>query len=262
MALIIALETTEKFGNVALLSGRQVLAELPLPTDQRSAQTLAPTINRLFSNPELWDISLLPEKLRSRDRILPNDIDCVAVVVGPGSFTGLRVGVATAKMFAYAAGAKIVGVKTHDTVAEACSAWMNESEQESNFCRYVSIGVDAQRGDVVTQLFHWTDGCFLPADDARLIPVNVWWEQTDQYDNLLFAGPALERWSDKAPEAVRLAEECYWTPWSEFAGKIAAHRFENGQFDDLWSLTPIYSRLSAAEEKRSTSSKQEQCPDS
>ena len=65
-----------------------MLAEQPLDPTRRSAQTLAPAIATLLDAVE-WR---------------PADVELVAVATGPGSFTGLRIGVTTAKAFAYAAG--------------------------------------------------------------------------------------------------------------------------------------------------------------
>ena len=73
-----------------------LLAELSLDHTQRSAQSLAPAIEALLTQVG-W---------------LPRDVQLVAVSVGPGSFTGLRVGVTTAKVFAYAVGAEVLGIDT------------------------------------------------------------------------------------------------------------------------------------------------------
>lgn len=214
----------------------KVLIEACLPTDKRSAQTLAPTIDRLL------------------DETKPERIDCVAVVIGPGSFTGLRVGIASAKMFAYAIGAKMVGVGTHETIAAALSVCPDEV-----IGNYVSIGVDAQRGDVVAQRFRRkAEDRFLPIENARLISTSNWFAQMEQEtaENtdlntdgpILFAGPALNRWAENVPDGVRLTAKEYWMPSARFAGILADERFKAGRLDDLLTLLPIYSRLSAAEE--------------
>ncbi|MDR0335544.1 MAG: tRNA (adenosine(37)-N6)-threonylcarbamoyltransferase complex dimerization subunit type 1 TsaB [Planctomycetaceae bacterium] len=222
MNILLALETTEKYGSVAILNGNNVLAEIQLPQDRRSAQTLAPAIDMLFQ----------------KTNIIPNKIAVVVVVVGPGSFTGLRVGVTTAKMFAYAVGAKIVGVETFDVVAEMCSHFSNN---------YLSVGVDAQRGEVVAALFKKTETGYKAADQPKLIRVADWWEQAE---DVLFTGPALERWSSKAPQTVLLANEQFWFPQASAAGKVAAEQIVHRNVtENCWQLQPIYSRLSAAEEK-------------
>ena len=92
------------------------------------------------------------------------DVELVAVTAGPGSFTGLRVGVTTAKVLAYVARAEILGVDTLEAVAMRAPA-----DVES-----LSIGVDAQRGQVVAQTFHRRGGLLLPEEAARLLNVDEW----------------------------------------------------------------------------------------
>lgn len=240
-----AIETTEKFGSVALLDGDRLLADVPLPKDRRSAQTLAWTIDRLFREPNLLDLDGIEEKAE----ITPRCVKTVAVVVGPGSFTGLRVGVATAKMFAYAVGAKIVGVKTHDVIAESFATKNGLTEKELG-TKCLSAGVDAQRGEVVVQDFEFfADRRYEALDAPKLISVSDWWKKAEQLENVLFAGPALERWYDKVPDGISIADECFWTPFASVAGQIAAKKIRAGESDDPWTLVPVYSRLSAAEER-------------
>ena len=222
---ILALETTEKFGSAALLDGNRILAETTLPKDRRSSQTLHPALHTLLRE----------------SQIAPTEIDIVAVIVGPGSFTGLRVGVAAAKVFAYTTGAKVIALDTFHTVASAMPPHTG----------VISIGVDAQRGEVVAAILRLTtDGRIETVREPELISVADWWKHAEQYDDVLFTGPALERWGTKAPAHLVLADESDWFPKASIAGKLAFERMLLEQFDDVWSLLPIYSRLSAAEEKR------------
>ena len=222
--LTLALETTEKFGSVALLNGNHILEELHLPKDRRSSQTLHPALQILFE----------------RTQKTPADIDIVAVVAGPGSFTGLRVGVTAAKVFAYTTSAKVIALDTFQTVAAAVPLGT----------RVISVGIDAQRGEVVAATFRQTaEGHLETIKQPQLIAIADWWKHAEQYDEVLYTGPALERWNGKAPPYIVLAEEFYWFPSASIAGKLAAERIALGTFDDAQSLLPIYSRLSAAEEK-------------
>ena len=86
---ILALETTEMAGSLAAMHDRKLLAEIELDSKQRTAQSLAPGMKTLLAEAG-WR---------------PTDVELVAVTIGPGSFTGLRLGVTTAKTFAYAVGA-------------------------------------------------------------------------------------------------------------------------------------------------------------
>jgi tRNA threonylcarbamoyladenosine biosynthesis protein TsaB len=222
---ILALETTEKFGSVALLDGGHVLDEIVLPKNRRSSQTLHPALKTLLDT----------------SKIAPAEIDVIAIITGPGSFTGLRVGVTAAKVFAYTTGAKIIALDTFHTVASAAPPHTG----------VISVGVDAQRGEVVTAILRQTmDGHIETVRKPELITVADWWKHTEQYDNVLFTGPALERWSEKTLSPLVLAEESDWFPKASIAGKLAFERILSEQLDDVWSLLPIYSRLSAAEERK------------
>jgi len=221
---ILALETTEKFGSVALLEDNRVLAEIVLPKDRRSSQTLHPAMLSLFGTTQT----------------APKEIGIVAVVTGPGSFTGLRVGVTAAKVFAYTTGAKAIAFDTFQTIAFGSTVPGS----------LISIGVDAQRSEVVAAVLRQTeDGHVETIKEPELMTVADWWKHADQYEGVLFTGPALERWGNKAPAHVVLAPESDWFPKASSAGKLAAERTASEQFDDVWALLPIYSRLSAAEEK-------------
>ena len=229
---ILALETTEKFGSVALLDDLHVLKEIVLPKDRRSSQTLHPAMHSLFET----------------TRIAPKDIDIVAVIAGPGSFTGLRVGVTAAKVFAYTTGAKVIALDTFEVVASGDCA-----EYRSVPGSLISVGVDAQRGQVVAAVLRRTcksggpkfPDCIEFVREPELIPVADWWKHAEQYESVQFTGPALERWNTKVPPHIVLAPEADWFPKASAAGKLALSR----KFDDAWTLQPIYSRLSAAEEK-------------
>ena len=119
---ILAIETTDKTGTIAAADGSNLLAEMELDRSQRSAQSLVPGLHRLLESVG-WQ---------------PGDVQLVAVTVGPGSFTGLRVGIATAKVLAYAVGAEILGIDTLETIAAAVPYEVDA----------VCTVLDAQRGEV------------------------------------------------------------------------------------------------------------------
>ena len=98
---ILAIETSGRRGNVALLEDGYVVIDDQLTREQRSAQSLAPAIREALH----------------RVGWRPGQVDVVATTVGPGSFTGLRVGVTAAKTFAYAVDARIVGLNTLQVIA-------------------------------------------------------------------------------------------------------------------------------------------------
>ncbi len=220
---ILALETTEKLGTVAALDDANLLAELTLDRLQRSAQSLAPGIETLLRQVG-WP---------------PREVRLVAVSAGPGSFTGLRIGVATAKAFAYAVGAEILGIDTLEAIAAAAPA------------RFPTVwaAMDAQRGELVVQRFGpEAAGTRQPETPQELLPAEAWLAQLRP--GAAVTGPVVDRLTGRLPSGVEAIDRRYWPPRAAVIGRLAAQHYARGRRDDLMKLVPRYSRRSAAEEKR------------
>jgi tRNA threonylcarbamoyladenosine biosynthesis protein TsaB len=219
---ILALETTESVGSVAACDGDNLLLELKLDPDMRSARSLAPGLKRLLEEVD-WQ---------------PSHVELVAVTIGPGSFTGLRVGVVTAKTFAHAVGAEILGVDTLEVVAAGLPPELD--------C--VSVAVDAQRGQVVAGYFQrGQDGHFAAVEPSQLLDIDAW--LGDLPVDTWVSGPVLQKLSDRLPDGVRPAPPDSWAPSAAQVALLAARQHRAGKRHDIWKLTPRYSRQSAAEEK-------------
>jgi tRNA threonylcarbamoyladenosine biosynthesis protein TsaB len=221
MFRILSLETSGLTGSVAAAADGKVLAELQLDPQRRSAQSLAPAIKSIL------------EQLAWR----PSDVQLLAMTIGPGSFTGLRVGVATAKVFAYAAGAEVLGVSTLETIAAAAPESISS----------VSAAIDAQRGDVVAQLYRRGTSAWLqPSGEPVLLTLEQWLRSLPH--GCAISGPALKKMAGTRPN-VAIVDPEFWTPTAANVAKLAHRDYQAGRRDDLWSLLPWYSRPSAAEEK-------------
>jgi len=219
---ILALETTERLGTVAAMLDGKLLQQLSLSPTQRSAQSLAPGIRTLLSQVG-WRA---------------DEVDLVATTVGPGSFTGLRIGVTTAKSFAYCAGAEILGVDTLEVIANRAPAAVER----------LSAAVDAQRGEVVAQAFErGADGWFVGVRPAVLLPIDAWLDTLDR--GVYASGPLLRKIAGRLPGHVRTVDPQAWPPTAAAVARLAAARHAAGDRSDLWTLAPRYSRRSYAEEK-------------
>lgn len=220
---ILALETTERIGSIALADEGKLLADIRLPTDLRTAQSLAPAIQQL-----LGQIGWTPQ-----------DVQLIAVTIGPGSFTGLRIGVATAKVLAYAVGAEVLGVDTHETLALACPRHVS----------HLATVIDAQRGQVVARNFERNGaGELVPCSESSLVDVEQWIESLAPGTRV--TGPILRRIGSRLPEEFEPLARELWEPTAGQVALLAHQQYADGRRDDLWQLAPVYSRLSAAEEKR------------
>ncbi len=219
---LLAIETSETVGSVAALESGNLLTEHDLPRHQGSAQTLAPAIRDLLAEVG-WR---------------PGQIEVVAVTVGPGSFTGLRVGVTTAKVLAYSAGAHVLGVDTLEAIAAGCPTQVD----------HLAVVMDAQRGQVVAGTFRRAqDGWFSASEPWQLADLEAWLAALPT--GIWVAGPVLQRLTQGLPEGLRTLDPQYWLPKASWVGRLAARRYASGQHDDVWSLVPRYYRPSAAEER-------------
>jgi tRNA threonylcarbamoyladenosine biosynthesis protein TsaB len=237
--LILALETSSLAGSVALLEGEQVLAERQLPADRRSAVTLAPTIDELL-------------KAAKRQ---PAEVRLVAVTVGPGSFTGLRVGVTTAKTFAYAAGCEVLGVDTLEVIAaQAATVLPSPLGGEGSGVRGESAAaveihsiLDAQRKELYLARFRSSGDELTLLEPSRIIAVDAWLRSLSP--GTVVTGPAMARFLDRLPSGVAAAPAEFREPRASTVGRLALRDYERGRRNDLWKLAPQYLRPSAAEEK-------------
>jgi tRNA threonylcarbamoyladenosine biosynthesis protein TsaB len=221
--LVLAIETSSLGGSVALLEGALLVANRPLGAEQRSAQGLLPAIEAV-----LKDISRLPA-----------DIKLIGMTIGPGSFTGLRVGVTAAKTLAYAVGAGVVGFDTTHVIA----AQVRNSESQT----VLHVAIDAQRQELFSSKFYWQDNAWQPTAPTAIIPTIDWHQKLQPGE--IVAGPAIARLTAKLPAGVVIAADGQHEPQAATVGRLAYAAYQRGQIDDFWKLTPAYFRPSAAEEK-------------
>lgn len=224
--LLLALETSGLSGSVALWQDGVVTERTLAAEGRRHAQTLIAELKALFD-----------------DRgVTLKSIDGIAVSIGPGSFTGLRVGVVAAKTIAYAIGCGVLAVDTLASFAELAPAdWSR-----------VSVISDAQRGDLfVGEYQRDAQGHFATVAPVRIIAGDEF--RAALAPDAIVLGPSARRW-----ETVASGPRFIHDPWSlhpSAAGvvSLAARQWTSGERSDLWALAPFYLRPSAAEEKRALS---------
>jgi tRNA threonylcarbamoyladenosine biosynthesis protein TsaB len=220
---ILSLETSLRQVSVAALVGKddhaELQYELPLPPSQRSAQTLLPAVAELLKSCH-WQ---------------PTDIDLVCVTMGPGSFTGLRIGVTAAKTLAFAVGTPLVGVHT---LAALAASVPNPSG------RLWTI-MDAQRQELFAASFDRGDHANEPV--TRIISIEAWLTQLRSGDSVV--GPPLAQLASKLPAGVTAVDAEFWQPQARVVGQLGYQLFLKGKTVDPIQLVPNYYRKSAAEEK-------------
>ena len=228
--LILAFDTSGLAGSVAVLDGPRLLVERVLDPECRSAQTLAPAILETLA----------------RSQVQPAQIRLVATTIGPGSFTGLRVGVTAAKTFAYAVGAEVVGVSTLEGIAHQCGPLAPRAE--------VHAVLDAQRKEVFLGRFQNQSpvaGDELPwltrLSADSIVAADAWLASLPA--GAVVTGMGLSRLLDRLPASAIVTPQSQWEPQAATSGRLAWRDYQLGRRDDLWKLAPVYLRPSYAEEK-------------
>lgn len=215
---ILAIETATSMGSIALLDGAAVVTQLTEAVPQRHLEWLAPAIQ------------LLLEQAGWR---APH-VEAVAVSVGPGTFTGLRIGIVTAATWARARDIPVAGVSTLAALAQRVDA-----------AGLICAMLDARRGEVAAALFRRNETVTRVTDDI-VAPVADVLAQLPAREPITFAGDALTRYADTVlshrPDGV-LAPRDQWWPTAVAVGRLARERLARGERDDPYLLRPVYVRL-------------------
>lgn len=220
---LLILETSGRVGQVALADGEWLLRARPLDETRRHARDLAPAVVELLAA-EGWK---------------PRDLNGVIVSRGPGSYTGLRVGIMAAKVLAYAVGIPVIGVDTFRAIAEQAGSEVSR----------LDVLADAQQDKVYMQPFGRPDAAapLLPAAALSVQSFPAWLAGRDP--TAWVSGPGLRRFADRCPADTRLVAAEHWDPRPESLLRIGLERLRSGAVDDPWTLEPLYLRPSAAEEQ-------------
>ena len=225
---ILAFETSAKAASVALLEKGKLLGEAYQNTGLTHSQTLM----------------VMAEDLLKSCNLKPRDVEAVAVAAGPGSFTGVRIGVAAAKGFAWGGELPCYGVSTLEAMARNLGVYQG----------YVVPAMDARRSQVYTAIFHAEKGVLTRVEEDMAISLAELGEKIKIFQEPVFLvgdGAVL----------------CYNTLLEEVSGLVLPpeHRIHQraagvalaaqamidaGDPGNAAELTPNYLRLSQAERER------------
>lgn len=224
--IILGIETAGPTGSVALVdttagTTRQVL----LPASRQLGADLAPVVARL-----LTESGLGPDRAP----------DLVAVDLGPGSYTGLRIGLAAAKGLCFAWGRPLMGVPAVEALAEEALLGAGATD--------VVVAMDASRGQVHAARF-----AMGPKGVLRTVAAELW-DPAALREALITAGPVPTLVGDAAPAVADparglVASGPLW-PTAERIARVAHARHCRGERDDALRLVPIYFHANEAEETR------------
>jgi tRNA threonylcarbamoyladenosine biosynthesis protein TsaB len=220
---LLILETSGRVGQVALARGEALLGVRQLEESRRHARDLAPAVQDLLSSLG-WSAS---------------NLDGVVVGRGPGSYTGLRVGIISAKTLAYATGCALLAVDTFAAIAAAAPPEV--------LC--LDVLADAQQDRVYVERFERpaSGAPFRSTAPLCIRPFLEW--ASLAAPPLCVSGPGLHGREDRLPKGIRPLPPSCWDPHPENLLRLALERYHKGERDDLWGLEPLYLRPSSAEEQ-------------
>lgn len=225
--IIAGFDTVTDMLTVAVADERETLAEESRLAPRAHMSLLLPTLREVLG----------------RAGLTFADVDHLAVGIGPGSFTGMRIGVATAHGLALASGNRLVGVSTLAVLAAQVTAAPDV---------LVCPVVDAKRKEVYTGLFPRGE---VPEKFAAplVTTANAWAEQLSALGRrILFVGDGLGEYKEVFAGALGddavFADEALWYPGAGVLLGLAKKKIDQGEFQPYHKVLPVYTRLSDAEE--------------
>ena len=225
--LILAFETSAKAASVALMEGEKLLGESYQNTGLTHSQTLM----------------VMAEDLLKQCNKTVQDVTAVAVAEGPGSFTGVRIGVAAAKGFAWGREIPCYGISTLEAMAESLGIYEG----------YVCPVMDARRSQVYNALFYANNGVVERRKEDRAISLADLGAELAELNAPIFLvgdGSDLTHKTLKEQVNVILPPEHRKHQRATGVAILAARQAAQGEAPSGGALTPNYLRLSQAEREK------------
>ncbi len=222
---VLGIDTSTMTAGVGLVENEEVLVDVIFDVKATYSEILMPTVDQVLKMVELKAV----------------DLDGFAVCIGPGSFTGLRIGLSTIKGLCFATGKPVAGVFSLDALAS-----------HSLFCRYQVVPLlDARKNEVYAAIYETGDGKLTRKSDFWATDVENLARKIDR--ETLFVGPAARLYRKELVDL--LGKKAYFaldqqsTPSGASIARIGAGKLARGQTEDVSELEPLYIRKSEAELK-------------
>lgn len=223
---VLAIDTSSTVASCAIMDDDKLLGECSLNDKTTHSQKLLPMIKQVLDSCKLS----------------PEDIDIYSVSIGPGSFTGLRIGVATVKSLAHATEKSVVGVSSLEALAYNIP--LNE--------KLIVPIMDARRDRVFTAIYRWED------DNLNTVLSPGVMELTELIDiikekgeKVIFNGDGTLVYKDKIKEElldmVSFAPKNANLASASSVAEISIKKAENGEIENYFDLVPEYLRESQAQ---------------
>ncbi len=223
---ILALDTSSVVATVAVMADEKLVGEYSLNHKMTHSQRLIPMIEELMTGCELK----------------PKDIDIFATSLGPGSFTGLRIGAATIKAMAQALEKPVVGIPTLEALA------YNLPYSGISVCPII----DAQKNLVYTAQYTWQGSSFFENQKQEVTEIEELLKRLgDLKERVIFLGDAVDKHRElieaELKELAIILPAALRMPKASSVALLARERYRRGEVGEAAQLIPIYMRKSQAE---------------
>lgn len=213
MSIILSIETSTKVCSVAIHQAGELLGQMSLHLQKSHSSLLPSIIDQLIENCELTI----------------EDLDAVAISEGPGSYTGLRIGTATAKGLSFSRGIPIIAINSLDTMIEQVDLVNNP---DALFCPMI----DARRMEVYCKLIYGSEE--IVWETAPLV-VDEGTFETYRDRRIFLFGNGSGKFRDLlSADHFRFIQGIY--PGASFMGRLSFAKFEKSDFEDLAYFEPEY----------------------
>lgn len=224
---ILGIDTSSMAASVAVIEDNKLICEYTINTKKTHSQKLMPMIENMLG---LSDLNV-------------REIDAIAVCEGPGSFTGLRIGMATAKAIAHVNDIPVIGVNS----LEALAANMNLCDK-----KICSI-LDAQRNQVYTGRYQYEGTKLVEIKEIGIQQIDELLEELAQSgEQWILVGEAVYKYEDKIKEIANIEIPAASNNVTKAGSlcSVAKVKFDEGKdIFNCYTVNPLYIRKSQAEEQ-------------
>lgn len=225
---ILSIDTSSLVATVAVINDDKLLGEYTINSPMTHSQKLMPIIDELLSTLELT----------------MEDIDYIAISRGPGSFTGIRIGIATVKGLAHLRNIPIIGVSSLEGLA------YNITYSNELICPIM----DARRNQVYTGVYKWINHKLINIVDEAPLSIDELMDKLEEREEkIIFLGDGLGRYKDDI--VSRMGDKASFAPLyvnmqrASSIAQLALDKINDGKSnpESYLNITPIYLRKSEAE---------------
>ncbi len=230
--IVLALDTTAVTATVALLDDEKVLGVSSIHNKLTHSEKLLPMIDELLKNAGYT----------------VDDVELIGVSKGPGSFTGVRIGIATVKGLAFATGASIAGVSSLEALAENFRFSSCEPCEQVVLCP----SMDARRNELYNALFLYDGTEIKRLTPDRAISCEELYEELKTINSKILingdgAEKAFDYFKSQDKDNIVLSPQILLRQNAVSVGKLAYKKYLSGLTESVNEIAPLYLRTSQAE---------------